>query len=289
MFGYIKIDKNELKVKDYNLFKSYYCGLCRTLKQEYGFPARYFLSYDTTFLAVLLAAISENTTDFCSVRCMANPMVRRPAAVKNDALSYAAAVNVLLVWFKLKDDWSDNHSLKAILLMPLMLRKKNKAKKRYPALYQSIDTQLKALSALEKENCSVSDAVAAVFGKLMAEIFNTELAGTEETRRVFSHVGFLLGRLIYLLDAWADREDDAKKKAYNPFLLEESEKEDVRLSLDYTLGELANTLQLLNFSKNQEIIENIVYLGLKQSDDSVFYETESPINCKKEKHHERPI
>ena len=289
MFGYIKIDKNELKVKDYNLFKSYYCGLCRTLKQEYGFPARYFLSYDTTFLVILLSSVCQSETEFSSVRCLSNPMVCRPAVVKNDVLSYAAAVNVLLVWFKLKDDWTDNLSLKALLLMPLMLRKKNKAKKRFPLLYQSIDTQLRALSSLEKENCPHADAVAAVFGKLMAEIFDINLAGDEEKRRIFSHAAFLLGRLIYLLDAWADKEDDAKRRAYNPFLLEETKKEDVRLSLDYTLGELAKTLDLLQFTKNKEIIENIVYLGLKHAVDSVFSEQKSQINEKKETHHERPL
>lgn len=37
MFGYIMIDKPELKVKEFSRYKAYYCGLCRTLKEEYGF------------------------------------------------------------------------------------------------------------------------------------------------------------------------------------------------------------------------------------------------------------
>ena len=291
MFGYIKIDKNELKVRDYNLFKSYYCGVCRTLKSDYGFPAHYFLSYDVTFLAVLLSAAIDAEPSFFPVRCMANPALRRPAAEKSDTISYAAAVNVLLVWFKLKDDWLDNHSLKAAFLMPLMMRKRNKAKKRYPNLYQSIQNQLSELAALEKGNCSEPDAVAAVFGKLMAEIFNTEQIASDDMRRVFSHVGFLLGRLIYLLDAWADREEDKKKKAYNPFLINENiSLKDMQLSMDYTLAELGNTLNLLKLYRNQDIIENIIYLGLKQAVDDVFSDDK---NCKKrdakEKHHERPI
>ena len=29
------IDKPELKVKEFYRYKAYYCGLCRTLKEEY--------------------------------------------------------------------------------------------------------------------------------------------------------------------------------------------------------------------------------------------------------------
>jgi len=291
LFGYIKIDKNELKVRDYSLFKSYYCGVCRALKKEYGFPSRYFLSYDVTFLAVFLDALSKKPPTHCQVRCMANPAVRRPAVEKNEAVLYAAAVNVLLVWFKLKDDLADNRSLKAAFLMLLMNGKKNKAKKRFPTLYNNIRDRLCELTALEKENCSQPDAVAAVFGKLMAEIFDAEQIEDGDTRRVGSHVGFLLGRLIYLLDAWADREADEKKHAYNPFLLNgDIGKEDVQLSLDYTLAELGNSLNLICFNRNQDIVENIVYLGLRQEVDSVFSdEISHKKKGTKEKHHERPI
>ncbi len=290
MFGYIKIDKNELKIKDYNLFKSYYCGVCRALKADYGFPSHYFLSYDAAFLAVLLEAVSDEPPALHPVRCMANPAVRRPVAKKTDAIDYAAAVNVLLVWFKLKDDWADNRSFRSLSLMPLMLSKKNKAKKRFPILYENIKTRLAALSALEKANCAEPDSVAAAFGALMADIFDTDLVQNENMRRILSHTGFLLGRLIYVMDARADREEDKKKKAYNPLLLsEETDDETLRLSFDYTLGELANTLMLLDIKRNREIVENIVYLGLRQAVDGVFADENNRKGKKKENHHERPI
>lgn len=37
MFGYMKIYKEELKVKDYRKYQAYYCGLCKRLKEKYGF------------------------------------------------------------------------------------------------------------------------------------------------------------------------------------------------------------------------------------------------------------
>ena len=32
MFGYIAINKAEMKFKDYDVYQAYYCGLCRRLK-----------------------------------------------------------------------------------------------------------------------------------------------------------------------------------------------------------------------------------------------------------------
>ncbi len=287
MFGYIRIDKDDLKVRDYNLFKAYYCGICQTLKKEYGFPARYFLSYDVTFLAVLLSSLEADSDPCRPIRCLANPATRRPAVLPSTALHYAAAVNVLLVWFKLKDDWTDNRSLKALALMPLMHRKRNKARRRFPELYDGIERSLSILTALEKEKCPEPDAVAAAFGDVMTVIFQAPFIKEDEKRRIVSHVGFLLGRLIYLMDAWADRREDIKKKTYNPFLLTEVTDEDLRLSFDYTLGELGNTYSLLSPEKNQPILENIIFSGLKKIVDNVLSGKET--KQKKEKHHERPI
>ncbi len=291
MFGYVKIDKNELKVKDYNLFKACYCGLCQTLKREYGFPARYFLSYDTTFLTVLLSALAEKEPTLCPGRCLANPFVRRPIAEPNPAFSYAAAVNVLLVWFKLVDDWHDRHSLRALLLMPLMCRKRSRVRRRYPQLYDAVVGQLEALAQLEQAQCSEADMPAAAFGRLMSAVFDTDLAGSDENRRILSHMGFLLGRFIYLLDAWEDRAEDNQKHSYNPFLSPDSsiDEADLRLSLDYTLSQLASSSQLLSLKRYQAILENIIYLGMRQALDRVFIEKTAATQTEKEKHHERPL
>ena len=33
MFGYVTIRKDDLKVKDYNKYQAYYCGLCQDIKE----------------------------------------------------------------------------------------------------------------------------------------------------------------------------------------------------------------------------------------------------------------
>ena len=53
MFGYIIINKAEMKFKEFDVYQSFYCGICRDLKRKYGACGQLSLSYDMTFLAIL--------------------------------------------------------------------------------------------------------------------------------------------------------------------------------------------------------------------------------------------
>ena len=39
MFGYLQPFKDELRMKDHQLYKSVYCGLCKSMKKKYPTPA----------------------------------------------------------------------------------------------------------------------------------------------------------------------------------------------------------------------------------------------------------
>ena len=70
MFGYIAINKAEMKFKDYDVYQAYYCGLCRRLKECYGKRGQLTLSYDMTFLIVLLTGLYEPKTVTGETRCI---------------------------------------------------------------------------------------------------------------------------------------------------------------------------------------------------------------------------
>ena len=55
MFGYIVMNKPEIKFKDFDLYRSFYCGLCRELKSKYGISGQISLTYDMTFVVILLS------------------------------------------------------------------------------------------------------------------------------------------------------------------------------------------------------------------------------------------
>ena len=62
MFGYVVINKPELKFKEFDIYHSFYCGLCQTLKEKYGYKGQVSLNYDLTFVALLLNGLYEPET-----------------------------------------------------------------------------------------------------------------------------------------------------------------------------------------------------------------------------------
>ena len=46
MFGYVIVNKQELKFREFDCYQSYYCGLCQCLKERYGRRGQMTLSYD---------------------------------------------------------------------------------------------------------------------------------------------------------------------------------------------------------------------------------------------------
>ena len=93
------IDKPELKVKEFYRYKAYYCGLCRTLKEEYGFRGRMTLTYDMTFLILLLSSLYETEDREFPSHCPLHPVKKIPM-IQNDISEYGAKMNILLTYFK---------------------------------------------------------------------------------------------------------------------------------------------------------------------------------------------
>ena len=70
MFGYVTVCEPELKIKDFRKYRSYYCGLCQTLKEKYGFSGQMTLTYDTvsyTHLNIKLCSRKDERTDCRSI------------------------------------------------------------------------------------------------------------------------------------------------------------------------------------------------------------------------------
>ena len=109
MFGYVVLNREELKLKDYELYRSYYCGLCRELRDRYGLPGQLSLTYDMTFVILLLTGLYEPPVQKGKTRCIVQP-VRRHTVRRNRFTGYAADLNVILTYYKCQDDWQDEHS-----------------------------------------------------------------------------------------------------------------------------------------------------------------------------------
>ena len=82
MFGYVVLNKPEIKFKDFDMYRSFYCGLCRELRERYGISGQITLSYDMTFVILLLSALYEPPTRKGTTRCIVHP-VRKQTVRKN--------------------------------------------------------------------------------------------------------------------------------------------------------------------------------------------------------------
>lgn len=265
MFGYVTIDKPELKVKEFYRYKSYYCGLCRTLKEEYGFRGRMTLSYDMAFLVLFLTSLYETPTKELQFHCPLHPVKKIPM-LQNEISEYGAKMNILLVYFKCEDDWKDDKSLKGIAGMHLFRKKAKELCKEYKRQAQVIQKQLKVLAVYEEKQEETLDLAAGAFGKLMAELFVYKEDMWEQELRNF---GFYLGKFIYIMDAYDDLEEDLKTGSYNPLkAVKKNSKDDndyentVQQILVMMMAEATAAFEKLPLLWDSEILRNILYSGV---------------------------
>ena len=212
MFGYIVVHKPELKVREYETYRASYCGLCHSLKKRYGRIGQLTLSFDMTFLALLLTGLYEPETISGQGRCLAHPM-QKHCCRQNPYFDYAADMNILLTYYKCLDDWKDEKKASARLLSFLLKGKMRKLSSSEQEKSRKIQELLDQLSACEKENIQDIDKTAGFFGAIMAELF---VYAEDEWADKLRCMGFFFGKFIYLMDAYEDIEEDLKQGRYNP-------------------------------------------------------------------------
>ena len=131
MFGYIKPNIPELRVKDHELYKATYCGLCRTMGKCTGCASKFTLSYDFAFFALVRMALEKTQGQVKMRRCMVHPFKKRPIMEINPVLEYSAKSSVILTRLKLKDNVNDSRGVsrlkaKIVGLVSLFFKKTDK-------------------------------------------------------------------------------------------------------------------------------------------------------------------
>ena len=104
MFGYVTTNMEEMKIKDYRIYHGFYCGVCQDLKEDHGQTSRVTLTYDVTFLGILLTGLYETETKREEHFCAMHPF-KKHLCLRNQWTAYAADMNVLLSYYNLLDNW----------------------------------------------------------------------------------------------------------------------------------------------------------------------------------------
>lgn len=275
MFGYIRVYKEELRIKDYNLYKGFYCGLCNTLQKKYGLLSKFLLNYDCTFAAIVLTLADAENADYCvKQRCTFSPCGKcMPMAKRSKAVDFAAALNVILAYYSMADNKKDERSILSSFGLLLFGRAYKKAKREYPKVDEAVADAIAKLSEVES---SLSDDIAlaaGASGKMLAAAVDFYGFKDKQTALLVRILCENIGRFIYAVDAWNDREKDKKKKNYNPFNLRGTKKERAMNYMYMTLSNARDAYELLEYDKADfpitPILSNIFEYGCVNVVESV--------------------
>ncbi len=266
MFGYVKIRKSELLVREYEAYKSAYCGLCRQLGKDYSVLTRLILSYDCTFYAIFLMSLRRSCPGFERKRCRFNPLKKCSfCQCRDDAMRKAAALSVILAYHKLDDNIRDGSFFKRVglkIVRPFFSRQLKKARKRYPELCDIAERMMKAQAVAEETDGCGLDMAADPTAAMLSDVLALE-AKNETESRIYRQIGYGLGRFIYLIDAADDYCDDIKSGNFNPFeTTRENKIEVMNNNLSQALASVFDAYNLLELVDFKGIIDNIILLGL---------------------------
>lgn len=261
MFGYVRPALESLTEQEKSRYRSVYCGLCRTLGDRYGLTARIGLTYDMTFLTMLLASLYEPIELTQEFRCFVHPW-KRETYTTSEATEYAADMTVLLVYHKCMDDWKDDQKILRRGYAGILKKAYTVACVLYPKQADAVEQGMKELSEIEQFSKADPDAAANCFGRMLSEILPMKEDRWQETLQT---LGYHLGRFVYMMDATMDLDKDQTEGSYNPVRLIKRNAGDMREPLMLLMGEVSTAFERLPLVQDGSILKNIIYSGVWQS------------------------
>ena len=269
MFGYVRADIPYLYIKDDTLYKAMYCGVCKGIGKVCGQAARMGLSYDVTFLSVLLHNLKGIDVKIEKQHCLTHCIRSKQMAEVDELTKQLGALNTILIYYKYTDDIADGDKGKGKRLWFSSGYKR--AKKSYPAIEQIVRENMQNQEQTERTKTGSIDRAADATAMMMAQFSAYALGekATQETYRLFYNIG----KWIYLIDALDDYDKDRKKGAYNPFyyayqsenkekLLREKSGEEVRFAFHSIFTDIRESMSKIHFHFNRDLIDNVLFRGL---------------------------
>lgn len=261
MLGVMTVRKDELKFREFDRYRSYYCGLCSTIGKRCGGVCRLALSFEMTFLAMLHTSLYEPETVQEQHRCPVHPL-QKQRMLFNEAVDYAADLSALASYYDLRDGWEDERRVDRLAESALLKKAAVAAGERLPRQREAVEHYVRALHEIEARNDENLDAAANLTGEMLGELY---VMKDDVYARDLRELGFYLGKFIYLCDCYEDVERDIKKKNYNP-LIRRSENEtfaqDCEQMLSDMMARAAMAFERLPLLEDAEIMRNILYSGI---------------------------
>ena len=269
MFGYVRTDTPYLYIKDDELYRAMYCGVCKGIAETSGNAARMGLSYDVTFLSVIMHNILGIDVKIEKQHCLTHCIRTRKMAEVDELTRQLGALNTVLVYYKYTDDINDGDKGKGKRLW--FKKGFRKVAKRYPEIVKIVAEHLAEQEKTEKSKTDSVDHAADATANMLAAFSDYALGekATAYTRTLF----YAVGKWIYLIDALDDYDKDKAKGAYNPFilaynadcrkaLLEGEYAEEVAFIFRSVFFDIKESLAQIPFRFNTDLSDNILLRGM---------------------------
>ena len=263
MFGYVNANRKTLNKEEADTYQSYYCGLCQQLRHDAGFKGQMLLNFDMTFLAILLSGLYELDHSSLPYLCPIHPACKKTCFI-NAAVEYAAALDIVLSYHNLMDDYNDNGSKLKKRLAKAYEDDYQRVAAVYPRQVMAAENYMQKLSAAERSGEKNLDMVAGYTGEMLSELFDWKGDMWSKDLRT---MGFYLGKFIYLMDAYEDLKKDEKSGSYNPLSymhFEDNEEYEtfMKQTLNTQMAECAKAFERLPILQEAGILRNILYSGV---------------------------
>ncbi len=272
MFGYVRVNKPEMKVKEYEAYRGIYCSLCKSMRKNFGVLSSLTLSYDLTFFVLARMSFGGRMPDFKGGRCPYNPTKKcNYCQNSEEELKYAAAVSVMMFYFKVKDNIADGSVFRRLLMyliLPYALIKYKKAKRLYPEAAFIIESAMEEQDLVEKIGTDSPDRAAHSSADALGRLLNFGFDNDNIYR-----FGYGTGKFVYLCDALDDIEKDIQKKNYNVFVKKynlvskpsDEIGEEIRMSLNMCLAMVSEAYEGIENKSLTPLMGNIIYEGTENT------------------------
>ena len=261
MLGVMTVRQPELRFREFDRYRGIYCGLCRSIGKRCGAACRLALSFEMTFMAMLLSSLYEPETKQEMHRCVLHPIKKR-LMISNEAIDYCADMSALVSFYDLRDGWEDEKKVSRLAASELLKSAAQRAGERWPRQRDAVEQYVKKLHEIEAKNEQNLDAAANLTGEMLGELY---VMKQDVYARDLRELGFYLGKFIYLCDCYEDLERDENKGSYNPLLARSTEVDfaaNCERMLSDMMARAALAFERLPILQDAEILRNILYSGI---------------------------
>jgi len=272
MDGYLRPYIPELKIQDYQTYRSYCCGVCSQLRVDYGRATHRLLNHDMVTLALLADCLAGREGTEMRNLCGRHLIKRRQMMSHTKGIRYAAQAEILLAWQQANKLDPGTLSLPERLRFYIEKVQLRTAYRRALTEGRQIDRLLQQArdhaAVLEQAGCTDFDAACEPAGNFYGALY-AACAPDESTVKPLRRMGFYVGKISYLLKSAESCEADRAAGRYNVFVVNglsrEAALESAKSRCNRAAAELARAYNLLGIKLNRSLLDNIVFLGLEHS------------------------